>query len=269
MTIRALLYPTLLALGVAAQAGETTVSLGSDLSVFDNPRSQQGSAPMDMSYTTGAWTFEGTDAYIYREGTPATVFRTKKNKPEFILVPEHVGNRIIWVPRPRKPIPGEPTQYGWGDLSLNTTYSALAASEKQIGIDITASATLPTGSQSKNFSTGTEEYALGTVITKLAGPMTYSLNALHNWNGQIKNSKTEDNWSGQISGVYSSLGGNTAGLQFSWSQAAAPNTGSSRVASFISSIALSKRDKVAFTVGHGFGLSDPTTDINVTMSRTY
>jgi hypothetical protein len=255
-------------LSTAVLANETTVSVGGDLSVFDNPRSQQGSMPLDLAYHVDDWTLEGTDTYFYREGTPTQTFRTKHG-PQLILVPIHVGNRTIWVPRPRKPIPGEPTAWGWGDLSLNATYAASIADEHHVGVDLIATATLPTGSRSRNFSTGTTEYAFGATLTKIVGSMTYTANAIYNLNGDIPGAESEDGWATQLSGIYTSAHGHTIGLQYNWAQAASLDVGTSRVLEVISSFVLSKQNKLAFTVGHGFGLNDPITDVNATLSHTF
>jgi hypothetical protein len=268
MPVRVLCLLSFFALPMAAMANDVTLNVGGDLAVFDNPHSQQGSMPLDLGYHVGNWTLEGTDTFFYREGTPTQTFKTKHG-PQLVLVPIQVGSRTVWVPRPRKPIPGEPTAYGWGDLTLSGTYSASIPDEHHVGVDLITTVTLPTGSKARNFSTGTYEYAFGAALTKIVGSMTYTVNALYNLNGDVPGTETEDGWTTQLSGVYTSSHGNTIGLQYNWAQAATTDVGASRVLALVGSLALSKQNKLAFSVGHGLGLNDPITDVNATLSHSF
>jgi len=275
---RAYLFITLLGLPALADTspvatpatGTLTVSGGVNYDMYANPNSKEGEFPFELSYQVGRWTWEATDTYYIRGGEPDGLTGTKPNpKTHAGMQAIHVGNTIIWVPRPRRPKAGDPTVRGWGDMGMGVTYSAVLEGESHPGVDFTMTTTVPTGSESKGLSGGATNWAAGTALNKIVGPFTFNLAVMHAWNGQPYKLAVQDTWSSEASVVLDMQNKNTLGLDFNWSQSAAPSEPQSRTLGLDGVISLSARDRLGLTWTHGFSKADPVTQVGFVLSRTY
>jgi len=250
--------------------GALTVSGGTNLDWYASPTSKEAEFPFELSYQVGRWTWEATDTYYIRGGTAGTPAGPKANPKTHVgMQAVHVGNTVIWVPRPRRAKAGDPTVKGWGDLGMGVTYSALLDGESHPGVDFTLTTTVPSGSDSKGLSGGATNWAAGTALNKIVGPFQFNLGVVHAWNGRPYHIAVQDTWSSEASVVLDLHNRNTVELDYNWAQSAAPNEPQSRTLGINTVLALSTRDRLGLTWTHGYSKADPVTQVSFVFSRTY
>ncbi|WP_374347934.1 transporter [Chitinimonas sp.] len=255
-----------LQLPAVSQAADFAITTGLVRNIFHDPYARELNVPIDLNIEHGRWTFDFIDTY-YSRSASAPRASAKPDKPQSGERAVRIGNKVIWIPKPKKPKRGIPAREGWGDLTVNSAYNLVAANASRPFFDVTGGLTLPTGDMAKGFSTGATEGSIGFNVGMAHQQLSYSASIQRNFNGQVKGEQTQDTWSSDLTLIYNLGGGFTVGAAYDYAQATNRRATSSRQFSLLSSYELTPLDKVNLNFGHGFGSADATQTL--TLSYTH
>lgn len=183
------------------------------------------------------------------------------------------GDHVAWLPvRIDRPASGFEFLPSWGDKRRDANYTLLPGSSDGFGLQLHSGVRL-VQEDLRMPATERADWSLGTLLSKGFGPLALSVaanrNARPGSNVLRESSSLRDTWSSEFYGGYGFSGGSMVGLDYSWAQSSIPGADSSRVLSLSSSFVMTRREKLAFTLSHGFGNNDSNADLYVTYSRSF
>lgn len=173
-----------------------------------------------------------------------------------------VGDQQVWLPMRAT----ESRGFGAGQMVMSR-YSLLG-SDDRFNLDW-RSGFKPRYADDRALPGDRGDWSLGAVLSKGFGPLAFSVAANRNFIGRSVGVASRDTWSSELYGGYGFVGGSTVGVDFNWSQSSVPGADASRVLSLSSTFVMTRREKLAFTLSHGFGNTDANADVNVVYSHSF
>lgn len=124
--------------------------------------------PVGIGYAAGLWTVSADSGYVDLLGPRSFV-----DIADFGLTEEEADALGL----------GDTKVRGFDNITLGARYAAFDFWRQNVFVDVTAKATLPTASRSKDLGAGEMDGALAIDATWLNGRMTWFANVAHKWRG--------------------------------------------------------------------------------------